>query len=74
LRLLIRPSLPVLHFTVRPNADRSCSVCLSFAGLPWRGMTTMRTLDASRRAEVYLYDTKRTIVSPPPAWRWSLRS
>jgi hypothetical protein len=37
-------------------------------------MTTMRTLDASRRAEVYLYDTKRTIVSPPPAWRWSLRS
>jgi hypothetical protein len=28
-------------------------------------MTTMRTLDASRRAEVYVYDTKRTIVSPP---------
>jgi hypothetical protein len=36
---------------------------LSFAGLPWRGMTTMRTLDASRRPEVYVYDTKCTAVS-----------
>jgi len=34
LRLLIRPSLPVRHFTVLRNAGRCSSACLALPGLP----------------------------------------
>src|SRR5258706_3799941 len=43
LRVLIRPSLPVRHFTVRRNAGRCSAAWRSLPGLPLRGITTVRT-------------------------------
>ncbi len=43
LRLLIRPSLPVRHFTDLRNAGRCSMACRALPGLPLRGITTVRT-------------------------------
>jgi len=48
LRVLIRPSDPVRHFTVRRNARRRSTACRALPGLPFRGITTCRTPSAAR--------------------------